>query len=291
MTTCILLLGHKGWIGQQIVKELKTRHIKFCTTDIRTEDLTPANLLSYSCTHIICCIGRTHGIHEGKQYSTIDYLEMPGRLKENVRDNLFGPIRIIKMAENLNIHVTYFGTGCIFKYDEEHTIFTETDKPNFFGSAYSTMKGFTDQLTQLFSNVLNIRIRMPITTQPHPRDFITKIVNYPRICSIPNSMTILDDCIPIILDLTQRRHCGTINMVNPGVIEHNTILEHYQNLVDPSHTWINMSEEQQDNILASERSNNHLQTSDILLEEYNLRPLAERIPELLQARAKIINSV
>ena len=56
----------------------------------------------------------------------------------------------------------YINYISIFNYDEEHKInsnlgFLESDKPNFFGSSYSTVKGFTDQLMHLFNdNVLNL---------------------------------------------------------------------------------------------------------------------------------------
>ena len=45
----------------------------------------------------------------------------------------------------------------------------------------------------LFKNVLNLRIRMPITGEPNARNFITKITNYEKICSIKNSMTVLPE--------------------------------------------------------------------------------------------------
>jgi len=66
----------------------------------------------------------------------------------------------------------YFGTGCIFHYDEVHTEenqvgFTEEDYPNFFGSAYSTIKGKVDTLMRQYPTVLNARIRMPISDHHH----------------------------------------------------------------------------------------------------------------------------
>jgi hypothetical protein len=40
--------------------------------------------------------------------------------------------------------MTYYGTGCIFHYDDEFTVggkgFKESDKPNFTGSYYSYTK-------------------------------------------------------------------------------------------------------------------------------------------------------
>ena len=45
--------------------------------------------------------------------------------------------------------------------------------PNFFGSSYSVVKGFTDRLMKLYDeNVLNLRIRMPITGEQNSRNFI-----------------------------------------------------------------------------------------------------------------------
>ena len=69
-----------------------------------------------------------------------------------MRDNLFSPLYLALLAERHLKHLTYIGTGCIFTYDEDHpfadetTGFLETDRPNFFGSSYSTVKGFTDRL-------------------------------------------------------------------------------------------------------------------------------------------------
>lgn len=90
---------------------------------------------------VVCLIGRTHG----PGYTTIDYLEQKGKLVENVKDNLFAPLLLATLTGQLGIHLTYLGTGCIFKYDEEHQMdtksgFQETDKPNFFGSQYSVVK-------------------------------------------------------------------------------------------------------------------------------------------------------
>ena len=194
---------------------------------------------------LVSFIGRTHGKINDIEYSTIDYLEQEGKLKENIRDNLFSPLLLAKICSEKNIHFTYMGTGCIFKYDESHPYekeengFKEQDTPNFFGSSYSIVKGATDQLMFHLNDekCLNIRIRMPITNIDHPRNFITKIINYEKICSIKNSMTVLPEMLPIIFDMMVDKHVGTFNMTNPGLISHNEILTMYKEIVDPSFTW------------------------------------------------------
>ena len=89
-------------------------------------------------THIMSFIGRTHGVYEGETIGTIDYLEKPGKLLENVSDNLYGPVSLALFCRKNNIHFTYLGTGCIFNYDDSHPYgeenngFTEKSLPNFF---------------------------------------------------------------------------------------------------------------------------------------------------------------
>ena len=228
-------------------------------SDLRAEDNEILkDILSKEITHVLYCAGRTHG----KTYNTIDYLEDPSTLYENINDNLYGPLHMALFCDKHDIHMTYIGTGCIFTYDEEHTIenkkgFTEEDKPNFFGSNYSIVKGFTDMLMHK-TNVLNLRIRMPISlNEEHPRNFITKIKKYDKIYSIPNSMTILDNIIPIIVKMIKNKEIGTFNMTNPGTFTHKQILDYY-NL---NKEYINKDEINK--IIKADRSNNYLDTTKL----------------------------
>ena len=52
-----------------------------------------------------------------------------------------------------------------------------------------------------------------------------------------------------------------LHLTNTGVITHKEILEMYKEIVDPSFTWSNFTIEEQNQILASKRSNNCLDTS------------------------------
>jgi 3,5-epimerase/4-reductase len=109
--------------------------------------------------------------------------------------------------------------------------------------------------------ILNIRIRMPITDKVNDRNFITKITNYEKICSIPNSMTVLPELLPKILDMMKNNLVGTINLTNPGLITHNEILEMFREIVEPNFEWKNFSLEDQQKVLSSDRSNNFLDTT------------------------------
>ena len=260
----ILIYG-KGWIANMVVSYLRENNYEFYEGKSRLDDTTNTieELNDVNPTHVICLVGRTHGFIDGKEYTTIDYLEQKGKLYENVRDNLFAQTALAIICNDKKIHLSLIATGCIFNYDLDHTTefgFTEESLPNFFDSSYSIVKGFTDRIMHLLPSC-NMRIRMPITSEPNSRNFVTKIVNYDKICSMPNSMTVLDDFIPIIVDLSKRKFVGTINLTNPGVISHNEILQMYNEIVDPNFTWKNFTYQEQVKLLANGRSNNYLDTS------------------------------
>lgn len=283
-----LIYGSKGWIGNMIVNYLEKSSDNIiihgqCRVD--DEKNVEKEILTNNPDRILCLIGRTHG--EG--CSTIDYLEHKDKLMINIRDNLFSPIVLTVLCQKHDIHLTYLGTGCIFNDISMQKIYNENDLPDFFGSSYSVVKGFTDRILHFYNKtVLNIRIRMPIVGYHHPRNFITKIVNYKKICSIANSMTVLPDLIPVLIDLASKKITGTFNLTNPGVISHNEILSLYKRYVDPDFVWENFTIEEQNNLLLSQRSNNHLDTFQLQTLYPQIPHIFESINNLFQSWKKLI---
>ena len=277
----ILFFGSRGWIGKQFGDYLNNNGITYIGTDVRADDekAVEEEIKLYSPTHIISFIGRTHG----KENNTVDYLELPGKLPDNIRDNLYSPLILSILCERYNIHYTYLGTGCLFSCDDPTKTYIDDDeKPNFFGSSYSIVKGFTDRLQHMYAkNTLNLRIRMPIVNYKHHRNFLSKIINYEKICSMPNSMTVLEDMFPVIMDMIIKNTTGTFNLVNKGIISHNEILEMYKENIDKSFVWKNFSIEEQNIILLSKRTNTQLSTDKL----YSLYP---DIPDIKTSVEKCI---
>lgn len=254
----VLVFGAKGWIGSMFSE--KTTHTVVPAVS-RADNYADAEaeICAVCPDTVISFLGRTHG--DG--IPTIDYLEQPGKLVENMRDNFMAPVNLATICMKHNIHFVYLGTGCIYSYTYPNQTFTEEDAPNFFGSSYSIVKGYTDTMMRRFSTTLQLRIRMPISAQPSPRNLIDKLVAYKNICSIPNSMTVLDDMWPILDVMIQKKTTGTFNLVNPGLIEHASILEMYKQVVDPTHTWVSVDYETQMKFIKSHRSNNWLSTAKL----------------------------
>jgi nucleoside-diphosphate-sugar epimerase len=60
---------------------------------------------------------------------------------EVTRSNILGVLNVVDCCFELGVHVTQFGSGCIYDQDEAHPLdgagFTEDETPFYAGSAYS----------------------------------------------------------------------------------------------------------------------------------------------------------
>ena len=281
----VLFYGSRGWIGNMILIDWRRLHpedeincsntrLNFDNTDQIREEVRNSD-------RVFMVIGRTYGKDkDGNLINNIDYLE--DHLDENLNDNLAMPLLLATLCDKEGVHLSYVGTGCIFSRNtrEDQTMYTENDRPDYFGSSYSAVKAVADNLLKEFKNVSVFRIRMPITPNLNPRNFITKILNYKNICSYPNSMTYLPELIPIMIDISREQQRGTWNMTNPGAISHDEILQYYNNhpLNKKKHEYTLIEENTLNSLLRSKRSNNVLDTSK-LEHSYKIRPIKDCIVE------------
>jgi hypothetical protein len=93
-------------------------------------------------------------------------------------------------------------------------------------------------------------------------------------------MSVLPELLPIMIDMCDKKVTGTVNLTNPGLISHNDILEMYREIVDKDFKWDNFSIEEQREILASDRSNNFLDTSR-LESLYKVKNIKDSVRDIL----------
>jgi len=72
---------------------------------------------------------------------------------------------------------------------------------------------------------------MLVSNDLHPRNFVTKIISYPRVVDILNSNTILADLLPCAVTLAEGGETGIYNFTNPGAISHNEVLALYKEVI------------------------------------------------------------
>lgn len=249
-----LIYGSTGWIARKFIEYI-------CTNDIvdtivkgirRMEnfDDIKQEILAIQPDRVVVLGGLTYK----PPAKNIDWCE--DHKQEVIRVNVLGVLNIADICEQNNIHCTILGTGCIYSSTNDE-VFTEDSMWNFDKSFYSKTKAYTQELLKCYKNVLLLRIRMPIDNTNNPKNFIEKLKSFDKIISIPNSMTVLPEMIPIMVTLIATGQTGTWNCVNPNVISHKEILDMLgiqKEYVDISH---------QSELTRVARSNNHLATTKI----------------------------
>ena len=216
----ILIYGSNGFIGSKIkeflLKKAKTNHsyiiidgIERCDDQEKCEN--EIKLVSPEC--VLCCIGRS----SGKNIYSTSYIE--DKLDINIKDNLFGQMVLVKLCNKYNIHLTHIGDGCIF-YDDmsEHKI-SKHDMSEHKHSSHSIVKLYTEKLIKLFSNnYLHLRLKYPVSNDFSPKCLLSKLASFDKVVNKNTSITILDDVLPIIVELISKKITGTYNLVNPETI-------------------------------------------------------------------------
>lgn len=258
-----LIWGGKGWIGSKLVKLLtdqghevilaKSSLHSFADINLEIKIVNPDFVLN------------TAGITGNP---TVDWCE--DQKQVTYLTNTIGIVNLVHVCWLYGIHITNYATGCIYTYNDKNPIgtsFTEEDKPNFTDSTYSHSKVLAEEMLSKYDNLLHLRLRMPVDSEPHSKNIINKLVKYAKVTNIPNSLTVLPEMLPISLQMTADKKKGFYNFTNPGAMTHVEILTLYKKYIDKDKTWEVFTVEEQDKILRSKRSNCKLNV-DKLLKEY-----------------------
>nr|XP_029119056.1 trifunctional UDP-glucose 4,6-dehydratase/UDP-4-keto-6-deoxy-D-glucose 3,5-epimerase/UDP-4-keto-L-rhamnose-reductase RHM1 isoform X2 [Elaeis guineensis]XP_029119057.1 trifunctional UDP-glucose 4,6-dehydratase/UDP-4-keto-6-deoxy-D-glucose 3,5-epimerase/UDP-4-keto-L-rhamnose-reductase RHM1 isoform X2 [Elaeis guineensis]XP_029119058.1 trifunctional UDP-glucose 4,6-dehydratase/UDP-4-keto-6-deoxy-D-glucose 3,5-epimerase/UDP-4-keto-L-rhamnose-reductase RHM1 isoform X2 [Elaeis guineensis] len=275
-----LIYGRTGWIGGLLGKICEKQGIPFEYGKGRLEERSSLilDIQTVKPTHVFNAAGVT-----GRP--NVDWCE--SHKPETIRTNVVGTLTLADVCREHGLLMMNYATGCIFEYDVVHPEgsgigFREEDKPNFIGSFYSKTKAMVEELLKEYDNVCTLRVRMPISSDlNNPRNFITKISRYNKVVNIPNSMTVLDELLPISVEMAKRNCRGIWNFTNPGVISHNEILEMYKRYIDPGFNWVNFTLEEQAKVIVAPRSNNEMDASK----------LKNEFPELLYIKDSLIKYV
>ncbi|CAL5059274.1 unnamed protein product [Urochloa decumbens] len=275
-----LIYGRTGWIGGLLGKICEKQGIPYEYGKGRLQERSSLilDIQTIKPTHVFNAAGVT-----GRP--NVDWCE--SHKPDTIRTNVVGTLTLADVCMEHGLLMINYATGCIFEYDAHHPEgsgigFKEEDTPNFTGSFYSKTKAMVEELLKEYGNVCTLRVRMPISSDlSNPRNFVTKISRYDKVVNIPNSMTILDELLPISVEMAKRNLQGIYNFTNPGVVSHNEILEMYKEYIDPGFKWTNFTLEEQAKVIVAPRSNNEMDTTK----------LKKEFPELLSIKDSLIKYV
>lgn len=276
----IHLLGQRGYVGGWIQKYFTVQGHDVQTIDVDVTDLEAVReaLADVKDSVVINATGKT-----GKP--NVDWCE-DHRL-ETAAVNITGAINVCQVASEQGNYVLQIGSGCIFSGDGE-TAFTEDDEPNFFGSFYSQTKAVAESAVKEIPNVCVLRIRMPLQGSESPKNLLNKLLKYDKILSVPNSVTIMEDFMPFIERVIEKRVTGVLNAVNPGAYEHRVLLEMYREMIEPERVFQYITLEEFAGMTKAQRSNCVLSTKKCEELGIAMPSVSASLPEMMRGyKAKV----
>ena len=262
-----LILGN-GYIGKYLLK-----HLPDATMDmgkiLGPEDVQAILAGAGPDEVLVNCIGKT-----GRP--NIDWCE--DHRTETAQANIMVPWWIAEECKKQGRYWIQIGSGCV--YDGYEREWSEMDPPNFHGSFYAITKAISQTYLALYKDALILRIRMPIDEGMQERCYISKLLRYVQegksLFNAKNSMTYLKDLAYVIKTLANIKATGTFNVVNPGPLTAEELLEIYA----PGTKAIIEPKETVEARLKAKRSNCVLSIDKLEMLGIRLPELANRIREV-----------
>lgn len=213
----VILLGATGYIGQEFKKQLEelgveTLCVSRSTYDYYNLDTLRSLLQEKRPEFLINCAGYT-----GKP--NVDACE--DNQEETMRGNVTLVHNIAKACLMNGVPWGHVSSGCIYTGSNGANGFTELDVPNFSFdtmrcSYYSGTKAQAEEIIKSLGNqVYTWRLRIPFDEYDNSRNYLSKLLNYPRILDANNSISHKADFVKYCLTLWQTKaDYGIYNVVN-----------------------------------------------------------------------------
>jgi len=201
---------------------------------------------------------------------------------ETIAGNVTVPLNLLQATQEKGLYMVHFGSGCIFQGDNDGKGFGEEDEANP-PSFYSWTKFWADSILKNFP-VLIVRLRLPIDVEPGSRNAIDKVLKYENVIDSENSVTVVPDLLDVTRQLIEKKKTGIYHVTNPGAISPAEIMGLYRKIIDPSHEFkvVKVEELYEKGLAKAKRSNTILNTEKLEAEGIHMKPIKERIIEVLE---------
>jgi len=208
---------------------------------------------------------------------------------ETIAGNTVLPLNIAKACQDAGVYLLHIGSGCIY-YGESPSPggWLESDFANP-EPTYTRAKYAADLTLSTMPNIGIARIRMPLDSRPSPKNIIDKLVSYPRIIDVENSLTVLDDMVEVFRALLDKKAEGIFHVTNPGSVRHKEIIELYREYVDPDlpeKEWLDEEELVAKGLVKKKRSSNILQSKNLEKYGIKMKPAPEAVREAMKKYAQ-----
>ena len=235
-----IILGASGYIGSAFVRELQKRELRFIAMS-RHQKLAPLSRvgvsehIDYTSREKFCNYLDINST--GNSFVVVNCAGYVGRpnvdaVEENkdeaIKANVALPLMLSNECRRRGVPFAHISSGCI--YDGYSKEFTEEDEPTLSlnnGSFYSGSKALGEHVVRDNTLAWIFRLRMPFNGSPSPRNYLTKLLTYPRLLNAVNSLTHTGDFVRYALELMEKAPYGIYNVTNPEGITAKEVLDQW----------------------------------------------------------------
>lgn len=220
MSDNILLLGASGYMGSAFVAQTCPRERELVRV---VKHAIPDHKFLWSCLRdskarvVINCsafIGQP-SVDKNKEHP-----------KETIETNILMPAMLAQVCDAFQVPLIHLSTACL--YDEEKQ-YEETETPlrGFDGYCgfYVGTKLLAESQVQQYERHYILRLRLPFDNVSSPRNYLNKMMAYPRIFDHVNSLTHRGDFAKSAIQLWQSRApFGTYHVACEGQISNRDVI-------------------------------------------------------------------
>ena len=211
------------------------------------------------------------------------------RREETLQGNLLLPQMLSHLAAVENFRWLQISSGCIYEGNNGGNGFTEEDEPNFSFkynncSFYSGVKAVAENYLREDSRCYVARLRIPFDENDGPRNYITKLLTYPKIYDNINSISHIGDFVRTCIDLYEN-NCptGIYNITNEGGISTREVVAMIQEILDPTREFdYFVNDEEFYRVAKTPRSNCILNVNKLAALGLRMRPVREALKEAIE---------
>jgi dTDP-4-dehydrorhamnose reductase len=287
----IYLLGGSGYVGQAYQalfrrKGLPYRNLRRAECDYTDAGTLRSALRSDRPEFLVNAAGYT-----GKP--NVDACEL--HKADCLLGNAVLPGVVAQACEEAGIAWGHVSSGCIYSGDGPGgNGFTEKDEPNFtfrtnHCSFYSGTKALGEEVLSGHPNVFIWRLRIPFDGVDNPRNYLTKMMRYPRLLEATNSISELDEFVEATFACWAKRvPFGTYNVTNPGKVTTREVVDliRRSGVCDKEYAFFPSEEEFMRTAAKTPRSNCVMDSSKLAGVGISLTPVREAVERALKGWRK-----
>lgn len=270
----VLVFGRGGWLAEKCAAAFET---EVSNADIMSVPEITDIFYDTKPDVVINCAGKT-----GRP--NIDWCaENDDNMKVTRYVNSIAPAI---MQANCRLHgarLVHLSSGCLWEEGEELTEETLPVPPSFYSQTKMEGEAVLQRHKGEAGPNLIIRLRMPFDGSGNQRCLISKLSKYKKVISQPNSLTYIPDLMEAIKHLVKIDAHGVYNVVNPGAVTGEQILELYKQHVDPNHEYelVTMDYLLENGHCTQGRSNCTLSGAKLAATGFVMPPAIQRVEEAM----------